>query len=82
MYNVVFMHVFQPVTHLSDIVNNLSFRHLVVISCNSVKQLATRQTVKVSGFFLIILYYTVRASTRFDGLITWDIESRGGGKTT
>lgn len=43
--NVLLMHVLDAFTYLSHVVDHLSLRHGVALSCDPLKQLATRQAV-------------------------------------
>ena len=48
MDDILFMHVFQSVTDLSDVVDDLGLCHLVVLVSYPVKQLTSGQTVKTT----------------------------------
>lgn len=51
MDDVIFVHVFQPVADLCDIVDHLRLTHVVTFVCNSFKQLSTRDTTRDTATF-------------------------------
>lgn len=46
MNNVLLMHVFNTLTDLPHVVNDLSLRHNIALSCDPLKQLASRQAAR------------------------------------
>lgn len=53
MNNVLLMHVFNTLTYLPHVVNDLSLRHNIALSCDPLKQFTSRQAAgreKRSGY--------------------------------